>query len=90
MRSYGTLLVMALAAAVIGSALGVVYAKHTSRKLFVELQTLEKIRDEMEVEWGQLQLEQSTWGTHARVEGIARERLEMVMPPVESVVIVEP
>lgn len=90
MKDRSGLLMVILAVSVIGSALGVVYAKHTSRKLFVELQTLEKIRDEMEVEWGQLQLEQSTWGTHARVEGIARNRLEMVMPAVDAVVIVKP
>jgi len=52
-------LVMALALIVLASSLGVVYAKHQSRKLFVELDILKKERDEMNVEWGQLQLEQS-------------------------------
>ncbi len=85
-----TMLVLLLAAAVLGSALGVVYTKHQTRKLFVELQTLQKIRDEMNVEWGQLQLEESTWGTNARVEGMAREKLGMIMPPVDAVVIVRP
>ena len=82
--------VVLLAIAVMGSALGVVYTKYQTRKLFVELQTLEKIRDEMNVEWGQLRLEESTWATHGRVERIARERLGMRMPPVEAVVIVTP
>ncbi len=86
----GGIAVALLATAVLGSALGVVYSKYQTRKLFVELQTLEKIRDEMNVEWGQLRLEESTWGTHGRVERIARERLGMVMPPVEAVVIVRP
>ncbi len=85
-----SLIILLLAAAVMGSALGVVYAKYQTRKLFVELQTLQKIRDEMNVEWGQLQLEQSTWGTNARVEGIARNKLDMIMPPVDAVVIVKP
>ncbi len=84
------LLVVMLAIAVMGSALGVVYAKYQTRKLFVELQTLQKIRDERNVEWGQLQLEQSTWGTNARVEGIARSKLDMIMPPVGAVVFVKP
>ena len=84
------LMVLLLAASVMGSALGVVYAKYQTRKLFVELQTLQKIRDEMNVEWGQLQLEQSTWGTNARVEGIARKKLDMIMPPIDAVVIVKP
>jgi len=62
------------------SAISVVYVKHYNRKLFVELQQLEKQRDEMEVEWGQLQLEQNTWATHARIERIATEKLQMVTP----------
>ncbi len=85
----GGVLVTLLAVAVLVSALGVVYTKYQTRKLFVELQTLEKIRDEMNVEWGQLRLEESTWGTHGRVEQIARDKLEMIMPPVEAVVIVK-
>ncbi len=89
MKGTGTVALL-LAVAVLGSALGVVYTKYQTRKLFVELQTLEKIRDEMNVEWGQLRLEESTWGAHGRVEEIARNRLGMVMPPVEAVVIVKP
>ncbi len=85
-----SLVMLLLAVAVMGSALGVVYAKYQTRKLFVELQTLQKIRDELNVEWGQLQLEQSTWGTNARVEGIARSKLDMIMPPVGAVVFVKP
>lgn len=66
-------LVMILALLVLASSLGVVYAKHQSRKLFVELDTLKKERDEMNVEWGQLQLEQSTLATHGRIEHIAKK-----------------
>lgn len=62
------------------SAISVVYVKHYNRKLFVELQQLEKQRDNMEVEWGQLQLEQNTWATHSRIERIAREKLQMITP----------
>jgi cell division protein FtsL len=43
------------------SALALVYTKHESRKLFVELETLTHERDELNIEWGQLQIEQSTW-----------------------------
>lgn len=77
-----------LALAVFASALGVVLLKHESRKLFVRLQGLEHTRDAMHVEWGQLQLEQSTWATHSRIESVARERLGMVVPGVESIVLV--
>jgi len=72
------------------SALAVVYAKHESRKLFVEWQGLLARQDEMNIEWGQLQLEQSTWATHTRVESLARERLGMILPPQSAVVIVRP
>lgn len=79
-----------LSAAVMLSALAVVYAKHESRKLFVEWQGLLDKQDEMNIEWGQLQLEQSTWATHTRVESLARERLGMILPPQSDVVIVRP
>lgn len=77
-----------LVLAVLVSALGVIYAKHENRKRFVQLQGLERARDAMEVEWGQLQLEQGTWATNSRVERVARKRLGMVMPDAESVVII--
>lgn len=72
------------------SGIGVVYAKHQSRKLFVELVALQRVRDELNVEWGRLQLEQSAWATDGRVEATAREKLGMKLPPMESVVIVKP
>jgi len=86
MRIGGLLGVLVLA--VLVSALGVIYAKHEGRKLFVQLQALEKARDQMNVEWGQLQLEQGTWATHSRVERVARKRLGMEMPAPQSVVII--
>lgn len=75
---------------VISSALTVVYAKHESRKLFIQLQSLKKEQDKMDIEWGRLQLEQSAWETHGRVENIARKRLGMHMPSSGEVVIVRP
>ena len=81
---------MFLALIVLASSLGVVYAKHQSRKLFVELDTLKKERDEMNVEWGRLQLEQSTLATHGRIERTAIKRLNMVTPEYEQVLIVRP
>lgn len=84
------MLILMLAAAVVGSALGAVYARHESRKLFVELQDLTAVRDEMNIEWGQLQLEQSTWATHGRVEELARSKLQMLTPLPEDIYIVTP
>lgn len=78
----------ALAVVVIGSSVGVVFSKHQSRKLFVELERLNQERDELNIEWGRLQLEQSSWAAHGRVEQIARERLHMTLPlPGETVIV---
>jgi len=73
----------------LGTAVAVVFARHESRKLFVELQQLEKERDELNVEWGRLQLEQGAWSSHGRVEQIAREKLSMRIPsPADTVIYV--
>ncbi|MDJ0928654.1 MAG: cell division protein FtsL [Gammaproteobacteria bacterium] len=71
---------MALALIVVMSAIAAVYAKHETRKLFIELQTLTADRDRLEVDWGRLLIEQSTWSNHARVERLAREEMGMIEP----------
>ncbi|MFN3985273.1 MAG: cell division protein FtsL [Rhodocyclaceae bacterium] len=78
-----------LLAIVVASALGVVASQHQARKLFIELERAQARAHELEVEWGQLQLEQSTWAALARVERIARDRLGMVAPKPGQVVVVE-
>jgi cell division protein FtsL len=83
-----TLVVVLLA--VILTSVGVIYAKHESRKLFVELQGLAHEKDAMDVEWGQLQLEQSTLTTQGQVEHAARTRLGMMVPAPDRMVIVKP
>jgi len=65
---------------VIACALGVVTSQHKARKLFVELQQEKDRAQQMDVEWGQLQLEQSTWATPVRVEKIAAMKLQMQLP----------
>ena len=75
---------------VLSSAVGTVLSKHQSRKLFVELQALETGRDDLEIEWGRLQLEQGTRATHGRVERLARDRLHMHIPTPATTVIVRP
>jgi cell division protein FtsL len=72
------------------SAVGVVWAKQQSRNQFVELQRLEKERDQLDTEWGQLRLEQSTLVTYGRIEKIAREELHMVVPLPNQVRLVNP
>jgi cell division protein FtsL len=75
---------------VVITAVAVVYSKHQARKLFVELQSLGNERDDMDIEWGQLQLEQSTLTTHGQVERAAREQLGMVSLSADNMVIVKP
>lgn len=86
----GKMALLLLAVGVFASAIGVVYSIHQSRKLFVQLQSLQAQRDEMEVEWGRLQLEQSTWATDARIEDLASRKLDMIIPPPEAIVMVKP
>ncbi len=66
--------------AAIACALGVVTSQHKARKLFVALQQERARAQDMDVEWGQLQLELSTWATPARVERFAAEKLHMHTP----------
>ncbi len=82
--------VLLLVCAVMASAISGIYAKHESRKLFTELQRLNVERDRMEVVWGQLQLEQSTWSTYARVEQLARESMKMRPPTADEMMLLSP
>ncbi len=81
-------LVALLGLTVVVSALAVVYVKFESRVLFVALQGLGQAQDRMDVEWGQLQLEQSTWAAHGRIERLASKRLQMVLPEADQIVVV--
>jgi cell division protein FtsL len=74
--------------AVAGSAIGVVYTKYVSRKLFVELQGLRAERDVIDIEWNRLQLELGAWANHARIEQAAREQLGMRVPRADEIVVV--
>ena len=74
---------------VLASAILLIYSKHQSRKLFVELQQLKYEVDALNTEWSQLQLEQSAWSGHGRIERIARKRLSMVVPESGEVVFVQ-
>ena len=76
--------------ALLAAAIGVVWSKHQARSLFIELQSLHSERDALDIEWGQLKLEQSAWAMHGRVEQTARLNLEMVVPRPDEVRIVKP
>jgi cell division protein FtsL len=79
-----------LALAILVSALGVVYATHETRMHYVQLQALNRQRDNLDVEWGRLQLEQSTWATQGRIEKVAKDKLNMHSIDYSKVVIFKP
>lgn len=80
----------ALWVAVLATALGVVRARHEARGLFVQLEQLAAERDRLNIEWGQLQLEQSAWSNHGFVEQVASDKLQMTLPRPDEVRIVTP
>jgi cell division protein FtsL len=79
---------VALAALVTASAVWTVATEHESRRLFVELEELRREQDRLQSDWWRLQLEQSTWATHARIESTARDRLGLSEPSQERVRVV--
>lgn len=84
------LLLLVLLACTIASAIGVVYSRHRHRELFVELTRLERSRDELNIEFGRLQLEQATLAQATRVDQEARGRLGMKFPEAADIVVVRP
>ncbi len=80
-----TLLNVLLLFVVVMCGLSVVTSQHKARKLYVNLQQEKDSAQKIEVEWGQLQLEQSTLATLARIEKIATQRLQMQLPKHEQV-----
>ncbi|MCB1836316.1 MAG: cell division protein FtsL [Alcanivoracaceae bacterium] len=79
-----------LLALVLLSALAVSWTVHESRRLTNKVQQLQSEQDRLQTEWGQLLLEHSTWGSYARVERMAREKLAMQLPQGEQKVLVKP
>ncbi|HET9114203.1 MAG TPA: cell division protein FtsL [Burkholderiales bacterium] len=71
---------LVLLLAVVLCSLAVVTSQHQARKAFIALQQAQQQQRKLDVEWGQLQLEQSTWARHERVEKIATEQLQMQLP----------
>ena len=78
-----------LLAVLCACALSLVTSTHQWRSLFVELEREQARTRAFEVEYGQLQLEQSTWSMPARVEKVARDQLHMLVPPTGRVEVVE-
>ncbi|HRY15189.1 MAG TPA: cell division protein FtsL [Candidatus Competibacteraceae bacterium] len=82
--------IVLLTGAVLSSGVGVVYTQHTNRQLFIQFQKLQAERDQLEIEWELLQLEQSTLVTNIAVEKAARARLNMHIPNPGEVLYIAP
>ena len=66
------------------SAVAVAYSQHLSRAAWADISTSQASIDELDVQWSQLQIEQSTFSGHGRIERAARDRLGMVYPSLKS------
>ena len=89
MKPLGVLIIVLLLAAGVASAIGVVYARQQSRILFGELVRLTHERDDLNTEFGRLELEQATWAEPNRIEQVARGQLGMVSPGLADTVVVK-
>ena len=89
MKRVGAVIVLLLLLAVISTALGVVYAREQNRRLFVDYTQLQKERDEFNVEFSRLELEQATWAETNRIDQIARGQLGLVAPVAANTVVIK-
>jgi len=85
-----TRITLILLIALTACALGLVTSQHRARKLFAEIEQEQERTRSLETEYGQLQLEQSTWAMHARVQKLAAEMLRMRSPEARRIVVVSP
>lgn len=90
MAAFKNLAMGALFALLLASALAAIYSKYHSRQVFIEIQKQEKILDQYDVEWGQLQLELTTQADQSKIELSAREQLKLVMPERDKIVYLKP
>ncbi|GEK47032.1 cell division protein FtsL [Bisbaumannia pacifica] len=86
----GLLLVAALMAITLISAVAVIASSHLTREQYARLQRLEREHNQLQTEWGQLLLEESAWSSPARIERLAVERLEMRLPDVHEAEVIRP
>lgn len=88
MRAIGAASLLLLLLAVLVSAVAVVWTRHQSRVLFVDLTRLQNQRDELNIEYGRLELEQATWAEPRRIDDEARQKLGMVPPRPQDIQLV--
>ena len=66
------------------SAISIIFIKHESRELFIELEGLKQARDELNIQWSELKSQENRWANPIRIEQLAKENLEMHKPNIES------
>ncbi|MCA1769820.1 MAG: cell division protein FtsL [Halomonas sp.] len=88
--SLSLMVVLALLVACLVSALAVITASHLTREQYGRMQQLEREQNQLQTEWGQLLLEESAWSSPARIERLAMQRLEMRLPDVDEVEVIQP
>ena len=76
--------------AVLGSGVAVVYARQEHRQAYVQLNRLLRERDEINIEFSRMQLEQATWAETNRIEQVATQRIGMVFPQAAELVVIKP
>jgi len=76
--------------ALLASSVAVIHARHEARRQFIELEALIDARDELNIEWGRLQIEHSTWASPGRIEQMAADKLNMKIPEPAAVVVIGP
>ncbi len=72
----------------IAVSLGVITSQHKARKLYFELEQQQELTKKYETEYGQLQLEQSTWAMHSRIEELATKKLQMQVPDAKRIQVI--
>jgi len=83
-------IVPSLVVVLLVSSMAVIFSKHQSRSLFIDIQKQEKRLDDYEVEWGRLQLELTMLTEENRVERVAQQQLKLIMPEREKIIFLKP
>lgn len=83
-------LLAVLVVANVATALAIVETRQRHRQLFVQITRLERARDDLNIEFGRLQLEQATWAESNRIDQVARDRLGMKFPEGNEIVVIRP
>ena len=86
--THSSLIAFCLAALCFCSAIAVVYSKHLSRQAYAEISRDQKVIDELDIQWSQLQIEESTFSEYGRIESKAREELDMSVPKLDGSIMI--